>query len=497
MQMKKLSFKNPVIPFLCLLAAICYLCPAEVRASAEQQSNSQSEINPEAKDSTIVARIAYYTITKEELSKRLMTELYPYDYENFEQQAEPVDANTVLMKMLAEKAMTMEARAQGYLQNELVSDSIKEFSDSRLVNLLLQKYIAGKVNVTEDEITQKMKTNPKLDMERAKAMIAREKTNVILDQYYKQIYSKSGVKKFGQNFPKVMEIHEMLLNHPKQPRKVSWIQNSQVRDELTPEEKNIVLAQYNSGTITVKDWFKALCDIIPPRRPRDLSDPNVVDQLLERAMQMPLMVAEAKALRLDKDQDLLKQVKDYEDRRLLGEATSAKRKELKEPTTDQIIIYFSKHKEAFGTPNNMKIDVIWCQDLQTAKQAKAALDGGKDFEAVKQQYSLEKQSKPFTTYPGSEGLFWKDLWAGDPNSIIGPVKGFYREGIRWRIVKIFEKTPGQEKPYSSNMAQQVRSRMMNEQFKDLIDRYGKELLKKYHYQIYPDRIKDIDPLNIP
>jgi hypothetical protein len=31
----------------------------------------------------------------------------------------------------------------------------------------------------------------------------------------------------------------------------------------------------------------------------------------------------------------------------------------------------------------------------------------------------------------------------------------------------------------------------------LIDRYGKELLKKYHYQIYPDRIKDIDPLNIP
>jgi hypothetical protein len=75
MQMIKLSFKNPVISFLCLLAAICYLCPTEARASAEQQSNSQSEINPEAKDSTIVARIAYYTITREELAKRLMTEL--------------------------------------------------------------------------------------------------------------------------------------------------------------------------------------------------------------------------------------------------------------------------------------------------------------------------------------------------------------------------------------------------------------------------------------
>ena len=495
--MVKLSFKNPVISFLCLLAAICYLCPRQARASAEQQSNSQSEVNTEAKDSTIVARIAYYTITREELSKRLMTELYPNDYENFGQPAKPADANTVLMEMLAEKAMIMEARAQGYLQNELVSDSIKDFSDRRLVNLLLQKYIAGKVNVTEDEITQKMQTDPKLDKERAKALVAREKTNVILDQYYKEIYSKSGVKKFSQNFPKVMEIHERLLHHPKQTRKVSWIQNSQVRDELTPEEKNIVLAQYNSGTITLKDWFKALCDIIPPRRPRDLNTPNGVDQLLERAMQMPLLVAEAKALKIDKDQDLLKQVKDYEDRRLLGEATSAKRKELKEPSTDQIIIYFSKHKEAFGMPNHLKIDVIWCQDLQMAKRAKAALGHGEDFEAVKQEYSLEKQSKPFTTYPGSEGLFWKDLWAGDPNSIIGPVKGFYRESIRWRIVKIFEKTPGQEKPYSSNMAQQVRSRMMSEQFKALIDRYGKELLKKYPYQIHPDRIKDIDPLNIP
>jgi hypothetical protein len=496
-EMTRLVFKNPVVPSLCLLAAICYLCPFAARASAEQQSNSQAEINPEAKDSTIVARIAYYTITRGELAKRLTAELYPRDYGSYEQPAGPVDAKTMLTEMLAEKAMVMEARAEGYLEKESISDSIKRFTERRLVQLLLEKYVAGKANVTDDEIKRKMQTDPKLDKDRAKALVEREKTSVILDQYYKQIYSRSGVKKFSRNFPKVIELHERLLHHPKQPRKVSWIQNSQVREELTPQEKNIVLAQYNSGTITVKDWFESLCNIVPPRRPRNLNDPNGVDQLLERAMQMPLLVSEAKSLGLDKDQDLLKQVKDYEDRRLLGEISSAKRKEIEEPTDDQIIIYFSKHKEAFGTPKNLKIDVIWCQDLATAKQAKAALDNGEDFEAVKQQYSLEKQSEPFSTYPGSEGLFWKDLWVGDPNSIIGPVKGFYRQGISWRIVKILDKTPGQEKPYSTNMAQQVRNRMMSEQFKALMDRYGKELLKKYPYQIYPDRIKDIDPLNIP
>jgi hypothetical protein len=47
------------------------------------------------------------------------------------------------------------------------------------------------------------------------------------------------------------------------------------------------------------------------------------------------------------------------------------------------------------------------------------------------------------------------------------------------------------------MEPQIRSRMMNEQFKAVIAQYGKELLSKYPYQIYDDKIKDINPLDIP
>jgi hypothetical protein len=341
-----------------------------------------------------------------------------------------------------------------------------------------------------------MRANPKLDKARAKAMVEGAKTNMMLDQYYKQIYGKSGVKKLSQNFPRVIQIHDRLLHSQKQPPKKSWIQTTQVREELTQSEKDIVLAQYNAGKITLKDWFEALCDIVPPRRPRNLNTPNGVDQLLERALRMPLLVAEAKALKLDRNKDFLKQVRDHEDRKLLSEVMTVKRKELKEPTTEQIIAYFAKNREAFGTAKSLKIDLIWCQDLQTAKLARAALDSGKDFDAVRQQYSLEKEGKSFTTHPGSEGLFWKDLWAGNPNQIIGPVKGFYRQGISWRIVKILEKAPGKETPYSSNTERQVKSRMMAKQSKAFIDQYGKELLKKYPYQIYPDEIKDINPLDI-
>jgi len=492
----KFFFKKPVGPLL-LLLVICYMCSTGALASEQQRSNSQTAVNPAAKESTIVARIAYYTITRGELEKRLMNELYPYDYDHFDENAQPADAKTVLLKMVAEKAMIIEARAQGYLENEAIRTSVTRFSERKLVNLLLQKHVEGKINVTEDEVTKMMQANPKLDKARAKATIERAKANALLDQYYKQIYGKSGVKKLSQNYPRVIQIHERLLRNPKQARKVNFIRTSQIKEELSQQEKSIVLAQYNSGKVTLQDWFVALCDIVPPRRPRDLNTPKGVDQLLERALRMPLLVSEAKGLKLDRDKNLLKEIRDYEDRRLLSEAMSAKRKELREPTTDQILAYFAKNKESFGTPKSLKIDMIWCQDLKTAKQVKAALESGKDFEAVREQYSLEKEGKAFTTHPASEGLFWKDLWAGELNQIIGPVKGFYRQGINWRIVKILEKIPGKEQPYSSNMEQQVKNRMMSEQHDILIDLYGKELLKKYPYQIFPDIIKDINPLDIP
>jgi hypothetical protein len=139
----------------------------------------------------------------------------------------------------------------------------------------------------------------------------------------------------------------------------------------------------------------------------------------------------------------------------------------------------------------------WCQDLKTARQVKSELDTGKDFEATKQKHSLVKTTKPYNIYPGSEGLFWKDLWKGDPNDVIGPIKGFQRSGVQWRIVKIMEKNPGTLAEYSDDMESRVKEKMMSERREVIFEQYGNEVLKKYTYQIYADKIKNIDPLDIP
>ncbi len=484
--------------FLVVSAALFSLC-SSAWAAQQPKEAEKSEQKAASGESTVVGRIAYYEITRGELEQRLMMELRPYDRDDYGEETKPVDVNAVLLEMIAEKAMIIEARSKDVLKDEMIQTSIKRFTDRRLVNLLAQKRVdekAAQITASEEEIKQKMQANAKLDKAQAEQLVKREKANNVLNEYFKEIYEKSNVRKFTENYRKVAEIHDKLLNNPKEPRKQSWILNSQVQSDLTPEEQKTVLAEHKNGKITMKDWFQALCDIVPPRRPRKI-DPTIIDQMLEGALRMPLLVAEAESLGLDKDKEYLQQVREYEDRRLLSEAIVSRQKEVKEPTPEQIKAYFDAHKEEFGISKTVKVDMIWCDDLAIATKAKAELDGGKDFEAVKQQYSLSKTSNPFNTSPGSEGLFWKEIWAGDPNQVIGPIKGFYAEGLKWRLVKTMEKKQGQLREFSDNLANQVKSRMMSEQREALLETYRKEMLKKYPHMIYDERLKGIDPLAIP
>jgi len=402
------------------------------------------------------------------------------------------------MKMIAEKAMVMEARGQNYLEEETTKAAVKRFTETRLVNLMLTTYLQGKITVTDSEIDEQIKSDPKLDRERAKAMLTRAKSAKLIEQYYNELYKKFHVQKLSDNFFKAAQIHQRLLYYPKEPRKVGFIRISQIKNDLTPEEKNFVLATYDNGKITLKDWFDALCEIAPPSRPRDLNTSKGVEQLLDRSLKMPIFVSEAQLRGFDKDENLLQQVKDYEYTILLNKARREKIKDITGPIAEeQIIDYFNKNKEVFGTQNTLKIDQIWCQDLKTAQKAKSEFDNGKDFESVRQTYSLEKKSFPYDTSFSSEGMFFEDLWASEPNKVVGPIKGFHRDGIKWRIVKILEKTPAKPAEYSDDMKRRVEMNMMDKKRNEALEKYRKELLEKYTYEIYADRLRDIDPLDIP
>jgi hypothetical protein len=64
-------------------------------------------------------------------------------------------------------------------------------------------------------------------------------------------------------------------------------------------------------------------------------------------------------------------------------------------------------------------------------------------------------------------------------------------------VRIIEKKPAQIKPYSDQAKDSAKWALIEERRNSVLDSYRKELLEKYPYELYADRIQDIDPLNIP
>lgn len=488
--------------FLGLLIALCHSCmPTEQPAAVPAGEPKVSEVKqPVVKvplgPSDVVAKIGDYVITRAELERRLMAELRP-DPEAERTKVGPVDAKTVLMKMVAEKAMIMEARRENYLQDEGISESIERFRGKRLVNLLLRTHLQDKLTVTGSEIDEKVKSDPRLNRARAEAGLRKERANVLVGRFYNEICERLHVRKLKENFPRVAEIYQRLLSNSAKRYKMPYVRIRQMDDELTQEEKDLPLVEFDNGKVTLKDWLNTLGEYAPPSHPKDLHTVEGVERLLDHAMRTPIFVAEAESRGLHKDGNFVKQLREREDLILLGQIRREKLKNIKEPTAEQVIDYFNNNKEKFAIPEMLKIDQIWCQDLKTARRVKARLDRGDDFESVRQKYSLVKRDKPFNTNPGREGVFFEDLWSAEPNEIVGPVKGFYRQGIEWRVVKILQKRTGEPREYSSNLEFNIKDRMQNEQMEEILAEYRKELLEKYPYEIYSEGLADIDPLGMP
>jgi hypothetical protein len=483
---------------LFVLLYLCGLFPTVARCSAAQQV--QPAVNPAAaQQDVVVARVENSEITKTQLKNRLLAASFPNEYTDYTTQSTPEDANSVLMQMIEEKAIAIQARKDNYLDDPLVKYAFKRFSDTALINTFIQTYLQGKVDVNDAEIAKKMQEEKGLDQAGAKAKLSVDKANEIMNQHYQQLYSKLNVKKLTENYPAVLQAYKRLNDTAQKRQTEKYISLGQVSGELTAQEKNTPLLTFDGGSVTLEDWFVALCGIYPANRPNFTEKPELVEALLQKIVseQLPLIVSEAKSLGLNKNQTYQQQLTSYEEVLLLSKVQQDQYEKLEPPTQEQLLAYYNANKELFRQGRLLRVEQIWTKDMKDAELAKAEIDKGQSFSSVAEKYSISRAVTTIDATIISEGLFWNSLWKGQAGQVIGPVKGFYQQQVKYRVVKIIEKRPGQLTEYSPGMNELIINGIIREKLKSYFAGYGKELLKKYPYQIYSDRIKDIDPLDVP
>jgi len=452
----------------------------------------------EAAVSEPVAKIGDYTITKDELKERLAQEIRPQREESGLPRS-PVTPEIVLRKMVAEKAMMLEGRKLGHLDEEMLGASIERFRQSRLIGLFITDYVQENISVTAPEIDQTLEADPNLTRAQAEMKIRSTQAKPVLEQFYGELLKKFKVEKVEENFSKAIRIHQRLATRPVEPRRrgMFWITNKQIRNELSEEEKQIPLAKFVGGEFTLFEWFKTLSEMAPPGRPKNLNRPEGIEGLLDRGLRPVVLAAEAVDQGYDKNEQFLADLRKREDMTLLNKAKSDKYKQIEQPSDEEVRAFFDEHQAHFAKSASLKVELVWCKDLQAAQKVKDAMVGGASAASLNETYGLRKNLKPYNVYPTSEGLFWDDLWKAEPSTIVGPVKGFYETGVKWRVVKVLEKTPAAPQSYNTdNVKNQVKSALMTGRRDEIMARYGAELLKKYRHEIYTDKIQDIDPLEI-
>jgi hypothetical protein len=479
-----------------VLSAQASKASEEAAGKADDPNDKSAAPAAEKEPTVVVAKIGDYVITKDELSEKLVQAIRPREGAPLDE-AKPVTAEKMLRQMVADKAMIMDGRKRGLQNDEMIRTSVEKFEHQQLMRLLLQNELGGKISVDESQVERAMKANPKLTRERATMLLQRAAATRLVGQFYDQLIKKFEMKKVEENFAETAKIHQRLLERPAEPRRAGeyWIKNSQIRDELSEKEKDLVLATYKGGRVTVKDWFRVLGDIVPPRRPTDLNTPKGVEKLLDQALRIPIFVAEARARGYHRDEKLREEVRKLEDQRVFYKAQEQKTKGIEEPTAEEIKACFEQNKEKFADGATVKVDQIWCKDLPTAESIKRKLDEGADFQALKDEHSLQKV-EPHNASVRGEGLFWPELSKGDPNQILGPLKGFHGRGVKWRIVKVLEKTPAKEVEFSEQLADRVKWAIMSQKREKALDDYRKKLLEEYPHEIFGDRIKGLDPVEL-
>jgi hypothetical protein len=484
--------KNKMLPFIILYTIFCLFSgflPASYGAATAGNSTAGQQ--------DVVAKIGDYTVTKVELLNSLIAALAPKEYTDYNKPVKPEDANSMLMRLLGEKAMVIQARKDGYQNDPMIQMEATLFRNQRLANMLVGNYIQGKINITDDEIKKKMQADPNLDQNRAKSAITVEKATTLVDDYYKQIYEKLHVKKLTENYPKVVAAYKKLTENAQKNPVSKYIIYEQVGKDLTAEERSTPLLTFDNGKVTLEDWFTAICQVVPPGRPDLTKQPEKVEEFLNEVAKIPVFVGEAQLQGLDKNEQLKKLLRDYEDMMILGKIQQEKYTTVKEPTQEQMAAYFEKNNEVFRGGRSLNVEQIWFKDMNDVRLAQAELDNGNDFGRVREKYSLDKDTGSAGLTASSEGMFWPELWKGQTGKVIGPVKGFFNGQLKWRLVKILAKSRGELPTYSTDMNNLIKAIMMGNQLESVFISYGNELLKKYQYEIYKDKVKDINPLNIP
>ncbi len=249
------------------------------------------------------------------------------------------------------------------------------------------------------------------------------------------------------------------------------------------EEKNIVLAEWKGGHLTVGDLFLIYGGRRFPALQRRITNANNMQRIVDQILIGKLIQQEAKKMGLMNEFAIKTGLKDFQIQKLATMALEHEVKQKVRPTDDQVKQYYEEHQKEFVKPAEIEIWEIYVKDKKKADKVLRLAKRGYDFGKLAQKYSEDKYYQKRKGYVGFKsknrrGAVSRKAFEVGPNKIAGPVK--YRGG--YVVLKTGKLHPETIRSYEEAFAQ-AKSRLRNEMLKKRREEWQKDLRKMYGVKV--------------
>ena len=320
----------------------------------------------------------------------------------------------------------------------------------------------------------------KEDIKRNLYFAKQDTGRMLWEEQTKMLKQKYNAKINDANIQKVVELAKKKqrsgMNNPK---------------HYTADEKNIVLAEWDGGRLTLADLFLIYGGRRFPALQRRITNPSNMQRIVDQILLGKLIQQEAKKMGLLDEFAIKTSLKDYKIQKLSTMALEHEVKQKIKPTDEEVKKYYQEHQKEFVKPAEIEIWEIYVKDKKKADKVLRLAKRGYDFGKLAAKYSEDKYYQKKKGYVGFKsknrrGAVSRKAFEVGPNKIAGPVS--YRGG--YVVLKTGKMHPETIRSYEEAF-NSAKSRLRNEMLKKRREEWEKELRKMYGVKINEKLVESI------
>lgn len=362
-------------------------------------------------------------------------------------------------------------RMVGPFQEKAFSMKVGEISDpvETMYGFHIIKLVDRRPNPFFNEANYEQQ---KEDIKRNLYFAKQDTGRMLWEKQKKLLRSKYNAKIDTANIDKVVELAKQKqqngLNNPK---------------HYSNDEKNIALAEWKGGRLTLNDLFLIYGGRRFPALQRRITKKSNMVRIVDQILLGKLIQTEAQKMGLMDEFAIKTNLKDYKIQKLATMALEHEVKQKVKPTDDEVKKYYQEHQKEFVKPAEIEIWEIYVKDKKKADKVLRLAKRGYDFGKLAQKYSEDKYYQKRKGYVGFKaknrrGAVSRKAFEVGPNKIAGPVA--YRGG--YVVLKTGKLHPQTIRSYEEAF-NSAKSRLRNEMLKKRRDEWQKELRKMYGVKV--------------